>query len=65
MSSNISAWTLWINMVFRRTSLIHRGREFKRSWQWISAMWMAGSRKMFVRLGGYYHSQLFTPPLSQ
>lgn len=51
MSSNISAWTLWINVVFRRTSLIHRGREFKRSWQWISAMWVAGSRKMFVRLG--------------
>ena len=51
MSSNISAWTLWINMVFRRTSLIHRGSEFKRSWQWISAIWMAVSRKMFVRLG--------------
>lgn len=43
MSSNISAWTLWINMVFRRTSLIHRGREFKRSWRWISAIWMTGS----------------------
>lgn len=51
MSSNISAWTWWINMVFRRTSLMHRGREFKRSWQWISAIWMACSSKMFVRLG--------------